>query len=230
MNDDELGRYLAHSIERRVGSVTPHVDLEELLVRTQRRLSRQRRVLVAAAVAVLVIGVLAGYVVGHAGDEHGAAVNAALDNGTPRFASPAPRFEPANMSAAMAAIDQASHSAFDGGVDLRQKADAIQNAAGIESLTQSAKARQNAIRFGYTAEQLAGATISVLATRFIDSTHAIVQFSLTIPGHGEILSYRVGYAVLVDGRWKVALRTECDLLSLNGLGAQCPPTPTAPAG
>ena len=228
MNDDELGRYLAHSIERRVGSVTPHVDLEELLVRTQRRLSRQRRVLVAAAVAVLVIGVLAGYVVGHAGDEHGAAVNAALDDGAPRFASPAPRFEPANVGAAMAAIDQAFHSAFDGGVDPRQKADAIQNAAGIESLTQSA--RQNAIRFGYTAEQLAGATISVLATRFIDSTHAIVQFSLTIPGHGEILRDRVGYAVLVDGHWKVALRTECDLLSLNGLGAQCPPASTAPPG
>ena len=131
MNDDELGRYLAHSIERRVGSVTPHVDLEELMVRTQRRLSRQRRVLVAAAVAVLVIGVLAGYVVGHAGDEHGAAVNAALDDGAPRFASPAPRFEPANVGAAMAAIDQAFHAAFDGGVDPRQKADAIQNAAGI---------------------------------------------------------------------------------------------------
>ena len=57
-----------------------------------------------------------------------------------------------------------------------------------------------------------------------------MQFSLTIPGHGEILRDRVGYAVLVDGRWKVALRTECDLLSLNGLGAQCPPAPTAPAG
>ena len=138
MNDDELGRYLGHSIERRVGSVTPRVDLEELLVRTQRRL-RQRRVLVAAAVAVLVIGVLAGYVVGHAGDEHGTAVNAALDDGAPRFASPAPPFEPANVGAAMAAIEQAFHSAFDGGVDPRQKADAIQTAAGIESLTQSAR-------------------------------------------------------------------------------------------
>ena len=27
-----------------------------------------------------------------------------------------------------------------------------------------------------------------------------MQFSLTIPGHGEILRDRVGYAVLVDGR------------------------------
>jgi hypothetical protein len=214
MNDDELGRYVGQSIERRVGSVTPRVDLEELLVRTQRRLSHQRRVLVAAVVAVLVIGGLAGYVVGHAGDDDRAAVNAALDDGAPRFASPAPAFEPANVAAANAAIGQAFHSAFDGGVDPRQKAKAIQNGASIESLTQSA--RQN--------------TISVLATRFIDSTHAIVQFSLTIPGHGEVLKDRVGYAVLVNGRWKVALRTECDLLSLNGLGVQCPPAPASPSG
>jgi hypothetical protein len=70
----------------------------------------------------------------------------------------------------------------------------------------------------------------VLATRFIDSTHAIVQFSLTISGHGEVLKDRVGYAVLVNGRWKVALRMECDLLSLNGLGVQCPPAPTSASG
>jgi hypothetical protein len=228
MNDDELGRYVGRSIERRVGSVTPRVDLEELLVRTQRRLSRQRRVLVAAVVAVLVIGGLAGYVVGHAGDDHRAAVNAALDDGAPRAASPAPGFEPANVAAANAAIERAFHSAFDGSVDARQRSDAIQNAPSIASLTQAAQ--QNAIRFGYTAEQLAGTTISVLATRFIDSTHAIVQFSITIPGHGEILRDRVGYAVLVDGRWKVAVRTECDLLSLDGLGAQCPPAPASASG
>jgi hypothetical protein len=227
MNDDELGRYLGQSIERRVQRVTPRVDLEELLARTQRRLTRQRRVLVAAAVAVLVIGGLSGYLVGQAGDDHGAATNAALDDGAPRFASPAAGFEPANVAVANAAIEQAFHSAFDGGVDPRQRADAIQNGVSIESLTQSA--RQNAIRFGYTAEQLGGTTISVLATRFIDSTHAIVQFSLTIPGHGEVLRDRVGYAVLVDGRWKVALRTECDLLSLNGLGVQCPPVASSPS-
>ncbi|HEX4530344.1 MAG TPA: hypothetical protein VIA11_13155 [Acidimicrobiia bacterium] len=228
MNDDELGRHLGHSIERRVRSVTPRVHLEELLVRTQRRLSRQRRILVAAAVAVLLLGGLAGYLVGHADDDHRAAVNAALDDGAPRAASAAPGFEPANVEAANAEIEQAFHSAFDGGVDPRQRADAIQNAASIESLTQSAT--QNAARFGYTAEQLAGTTTSVLATRFIDSTHAIVQFSITIPGHGEILRDRVGYAVLVDGRWKVALRTECDLLSLDGLGAQCPPAPATASG
>jgi hypothetical protein len=221
MNDDELGRYLGQSIERRVQTVTPRVDLEELLVRTQRRLSRQRRVLVAAVVAVLVVGGLAGYLIGHAADRNGGGTNVALDDGAPGFASPTPGFEPTNVDAAIADISQAFHSAFDGGVPAREKADAIQDGASIESLAQ--ESRQNAMRFGYTPEQLAGTSINLFGTRFIDATHAIVQFSITIPGHGEILKDRIGYAVLVDGRWKVALRTECDLLSLNGLGRQCPP-------
>jgi hypothetical protein len=65
----------------------------------------------------------------------------------------------------------------------------------------------------------------VRTTSFIDETHAIVQFTLTVPGHGPILTDRVGYAVLDGGRWKVALRTVCDLLSLGGLGTQGPPAP-----
>jgi hypothetical protein len=63
----------------------------------------------------------------------------------------------------------------------------------------------------------------VLGTSFIDETHAIVRFTLTVPGHGAILTDRVGYAVIDGGRWKVALRTVCDLLSLGGLSGQCPP-------
>ncbi len=184
--------------------------------------------LVAAVVAVLVIGGLAGFLVAQAADDPGASTNVALDDGAPGFASPAAGFEPANVDAAMADITQAFHSAFDGGVPDREKVDAIQEGASILSLAQ--QATQTAMRFGYTAEQLAGTSVSVLGMRFIDSTHAIVQFSITIPGHGEVLKDRVGYAVLVDGRWKVALRTECDLLSLNGLGRQCPPVPTSPSG
>ena len=65
----------------------------------------------------------------------------------------------------------------------------------------------------------------MLDTAFIDASHAVVHFTLTIPGHGPILADRVGYAVLTDGRWKVALRTACDLLSLDGLGRTCPPAP-----
>ena len=34
---------------------------------------------------------------------------------------------------------------------------------------------------------------------FIDATHAIVRFSITIPGHGTLVRDRVGYAVQTDG-------------------------------
>jgi hypothetical protein len=224
MNDDELGQRLKRSIDRRVQTVTPRVDIEELFVRTQHRLVHQRRILVAAVVAVLTIGGLAGYFVGQSADDNGGGTNIALDDGAPGFASTSPGFEPANIEATRADIAQVFHSAFDGNVPTRDKLDAIQNGTSIQSLAR--ESQQNATRFGFTAEQLAGTSISVLDTKFIDATHAIVQFSLTVPGHGEILVDRVGYAVLIDGRWKVALRTVCDLLSLGGLGHQCPPAPT----
>jgi hypothetical protein len=227
MNDDELGQQLKRSIDRRVQTVTPRVDVEELLVRTQHRLGRQRRVLVAALAAMLAIGGLAGYFVAQAAGDDGSGTTVALDDGAPGFASPAPGFEPANIEATRTAITRAFHSAFDGGVSSRERFDAIQNGASVQALAQ--EVQRNAARFGYSAEQLAGTSISVLAPRFIDATHAIVQFSLAVPGHGVILVDRIGYAVLVDGRWKVALRTYCDLLSLNGLGRQCPPVPTTSA-
>jgi hypothetical protein len=221
MNDDDLGQRLGRNIDRRVRSVTPRADIEELLVRTQRRLAHQRRLLFGAVVVVLAIGGVGGYLLGHAPDGDPARTEVAVDDGAPGFANTSPAFEPANIEATRADIARAFHSAFDGGVPAREKVDAVQNGASIQGL--SRESRRNAGRFGYTEEQLAGSSISVLDTAFIDATHAVVHFSLAVPGHGEILVDRVGYAVLVDGRWKVALRTVCDLLSLDGLGRQCPP-------
>jgi hypothetical protein len=227
MNDDELGAKLGQSIERRVRAVKPSVGMDELLVRTQRRLARQRRLLVALVVTVLAVGGITGYLVGHTTDgDTGPRV--ALDDGAPGFASHAPAFEPANVEATRALISQAFHSAFDGGVPQSEKVAAIQYGSTLEPLAR--ESQQFVEQFGYTAEQIAGTSITVLDTSFIDATHAIVHFSLTIPGHGVVLVDRVGYAVYVDGRWKVALRTECDLLSLNGLGGQCPPTAVPGSG
>ena len=78
---------------------------------------------------------------------------------------------------------------------------------------------------GYTDEELSGKTIAVLNTHFVDPTHAVVHFTLSIPGRGAVLVDQAGYAVREDGRWKVALRTACDILSLSGLSQQCPPVP-----
>ena len=49
-------------------------------------------------------------------------------------------------------------------------------------------------RFGYTDDQLAGNVVTVSDPSFIDATHAIVKFSLTIPDHGTVVRDRVGYA------------------------------------
>jgi DNA-directed RNA polymerase specialized sigma24 family protein len=64
-----------------------------------------------------------------------------------------------------------------------------------------------------------------------DSTHAIVQFSITIPDHGEIPRDRVGYAVLVDGagRWPCARNATC-CRSTASARSECPPAPATASG
>ena len=77
-------------------------------------------------------------------------------------------------------------------------------------------------RFGYTDDQLAGNVVTVSDPSFIDATHAIVKFSLTIPDHGTVVKDRVGYAVQTDGRWQVAARTVCDIVWPGTTSPACP--------
>ena len=165
-----------------------------------------------------------GYAIGRSGQ--GPATPAsivALDDGLPGPHANAIGYEPANIDVARADIAAAFHDAFDGSAPEPAKLAAIQDGVRMQALTRQSK--EWVQQFGFTAEQLAGTSISVLDASFIDETHAIVRFTLSIPGHGVILADRVGYAVVDGGRWKVALRTVCDLLSLNGRGARCPPDP-----
>jgi hypothetical protein len=224
VNDDELTRSLADASVRRVHDIAPRPDVDELLTRIERRSNRQRSVLVASIATVLILGSFGGYLVGRSTDDGPARRTVvALSDGLPASPPSGDNYEPANVDAATAEIAGAFHSAYDGGVAESVRASAIQDGPSIEALTKASRA--SAERFGYTPEQLAGASISVLDTSFIDDTHAVVHFTLTIPGHGPILADRAGYAVLADGRWRVALRTACDLLSLSGLGSQCPSAP-----
>jgi hypothetical protein len=98
---------------------------------------------------------------------------------------------------------------------------AIQQGASLESRRRQVLAFARAR--GYTTEQFAGTTIDVLDVQFIDEDHAVVRFTLTVPGHGPVMVDRVGYAVREDGTWRVALRTACDLMSLGGAAGPCPP-------
>jgi hypothetical protein len=222
VNDDDLTRSLKESAGHRVWNLDPRPNVDELMTRLDRRSSRQRSILLTSVVVVLVLGGFAGYLVGHSTDE-GTTPSAvvALDDGVPASPAASGHYVPENIETARNEIASAFHEAFDGSVTEHVRADAIQDGQALQPLTKETQLL--AQRFGYTPEQLAGTTTSVLDTSFIDDTHAVVHFTIAVPGHGEILADRVGYAVLTNGRWQVALRTACDLLSLSGLGRQCPP-------
>jgi hypothetical protein len=220
MSDEELARALGRSVEARTRKLTPRADVDDLLARVRQRAARQRRVLAASVVAVLAAGGVTGYLIGRSAENTSTTVVAA--NGSlPNPAAGSSALAPANEQAASAAVESAFHDAYTGGVPDAARAAAIQRGPELQSLSRTAI--KNAQRFGYTAEQLAGTTVKVLSVLFIDETHAAVRFTISIPGHGVMLADRIGYAVVDGGRWKVSLRTACDILSLGGLLQQCPP-------
>jgi hypothetical protein len=169
----------------------------------------------------LLVGVGVGVVLGSRSDSGSSRAVVALADGVPGPRPPSATFQPADVKASRAAVVQAFHDAFDGPVSEVDWIAATQDGRALLRLR--AESVKRAEKFGYTPEQFAGTTVDVLDVSFIDDTHAVVKFTLTIPGHGPVLVDRVGYAILDGRRWRVALRTACDLLSLSGLGQECPP-------
>jgi hypothetical protein len=223
MSDIELASSIARSVEHRVGALSPRPDVEDLLARMGRRASRQRRSFVAGLVVALVAAGFAGYLIGTANEDSGTgAVVAAQSDGLPSPEASSLALEPADAEAARAAITQAFHDALTGSTPDSTRSAAIQDGESLQALR--GEVVMYAQRYGYTSEQLAGTSITVLGIAFIDEQHAAVRFTVSVPDHGDVLVDRVGYAFFDRGRWKVALRTACDLLSLNGLHRQCPPS------
>ncbi len=62
--------------------------------------------------------------------------------------------------------------------------------------------------------------ISVDEVVFIDTQHAAVWFSISIDGRRLLRNHR-GDAVVVDGSWKMARSTFCQLMAMGGIS--CPP-------
>ena len=63
--------------------------------------------------------------------------------------------------------------------------------------------------------------ITVEAIRFIAEDEALVSFVLVFPAEPLSRLPSNGAAVLIDGEWKVARQTYCDLV--QSLGVECPP-------
>jgi hypothetical protein len=218
----DIGRSLSQSLGRRLQRVTPRPDLEQLLGRLDRRSSRQRNLLLSLLVAATAIAAVFAYTT-LTSDSSSETAIVVPNDGVPDSAPSRIAIEPENVAAAQLAIGEAFHDAFDGATPAGTRRAATQRGGEIEDLRRQAIAI--GVQHGYSEAQLAGTTITVLDVKFVDATHAAVHFTLTIPDHGAVLVDQVGYAVFDGGRWQVALRTACDLLSLSGLSQPCPPAP-----
>ena len=219
----ETADALKRSLDQRTRRVDPRPDVDELLRRVQARASRRQHLAMFAIVLVLVVGTAVGFLIGQSStDGRSASVSIAARDSigpTPNADTP---LQPDDVGAAMSAIGTAFHDGFDGASPESARIAATQGGSQMVQLWHDSS--EFAARFGYTAEQIAGTTIVVRDISFIDATHAIVRFTITIPGHGDVLVDRIGYAVFTDGRWKISSRTACDLVSLTGALKDCPPS------
>lgn len=57
--------------------------------------------------------------------------------------------------------------------------------------------------------------------KFLNEREAAVRYSLILDGRQPLVGNSIGRAVLVDGEWKVARSTYCELLAAGGSGARC---------
>ena len=221
MTDQDLTRSLDRAVDHRVESARLRPDVDDLFQRVERRASRDRRLRSGLLVVFLAVGGLVGFAIGR--DDSGSDLQpiAVASDGVADAATEPAALAPTDLEAAQAGVERVFHDAYSGGVTEAERTAAIQDGASLGALRKEQLA--DAAAHGYTAEQLAGTTIDVLGVQFIDEDHAAVRFTISVPGHGDVLVDRIGYAVRLDGRWKVTLRTACDLLSLGGSRRPCPP-------
>ena len=213
--DDELGARLKQSIDARVRRARATDDVEDLLAHAEAYRRRQRtRLLAGAVVAVVVVAVgafLLGGSLADGGDQTAVVI--------PRSADGADVYAPADLAQAGLDIAAAYRDVFGPAPD-HTKIGAMQ--LGSELLPLLRRSGEIAQRFGYTPDQLSRNVVTVSDPSFIDATHAIVRFSISIPDHGMIVKDRVGYAVKTNGRWQVAARTVCDIVWPGTTSPACP--------
>ena len=216
-SDDELGARLGRSIDTRVRRLRPKEDLDDLLARSEARRRRQRRQFAAGTAIAVVVVAIGAFVLGAATSDD--SVDSTTAVVIPRSPDLADIYAPGDLARAGVEIASAYRTVFGPAPD-SAKAASIQLGPDIIPLLHRSK--EIATRFGYTEDQLAGNVVTVSDPSFIDATHAIVRFSITIPGHGTAVKDRVGYAVQTKGKWQVAARTVCDLVWPSGTWAACP--------
>jgi hypothetical protein len=220
--DDDFGAQVGRTIEARVRRIRPVDDLEALLTKSAELRRRQRRRFAVGTTLLLIVVAIAAYSIGTAstsstGDETTAVV-------VPRAPTVADVYAPEDLARAGIEISSAYRDVF-GPASNDAKVEAMQ--LGPQLLPLLHRSGEIAQRFGYTEDQISRNTVTVSDPSFIDATHAIVKFSITIPDHGTVVKDRLGYAVQIDGRWLVAARTVCDIVWPGTTSPACPAKTTS---
>src|SRR3954464_15405346 len=216
-SDDELGAQLGRSIDARVRRLRPENDLDDLLARSEARRRRQKRQFAAGGTIAVLVVAIGAFVMGASTSDDGDTTTAVV---IPKSSNVADIYAPAELARAGVEIATAYRNVFAPASDA-SKVSSIQLGEDLVPLLH--RSTDIARRFGYTDDQLAGNVVTVSEPSFIDATHAIVKFSITIPGHGTVVRDRGGYGVQPDGRGQVAARTVCDIVWPG------PPSPACPA-
>jgi hypothetical protein len=214
--DDDLGAQLGRSIDARVRRLRPELDFDDLLARSEERRRRQRSRFLVGGTVLLVLVAVGAFVAGASTSDEGGDTTAVV---IPKSSNDAEVYAPADLTQAGLQIAAAYRNVFGPATDDAKETSMQLGDALLPLLHRSSEIAQ---RFGYTPDQLSRNVVTVSDPSFIDATHAIVRFSITIPDHGTAVKDRVGYAVLTGGRWQVAARTVCDIVWPGTTSRACP--------
>jgi hypothetical protein len=218
MPDDRFDQLMESSLRQRVRNHDPQPDLHRLDERATRRVHKQRGAWAGALVATLALGLLGGWIWStHISSPSRSDI--AVEVGDASNSEPPNAIEPTDPSTAREAISAAFETVFGGSVRRNQQIAAMQQGTRMAGLM--SQAARTAELEGVTREQLAGTRVAVGTVTFIDPTHAVVPFTITVPEHST--TNNTGYAVVDSGRWKVALRTACDVLMAGRANDVCSP-------
>jgi hypothetical protein len=127
---------------------------------------------------------------------------------------PAGEEQPADADSARQSITEAYEYVFTAGNDKTQNAQYVENSDALKAPAD--QATQN------FPEASATITVDVGEIRFLSATEAALYFELKYNG-GVLFGQQIGYAKVIDGRWKIEYATNC--MVLGWAGAQCDPPP-----
>jgi len=127
---------------------------------------------------------------------------------------PAGSEQPADVAAAKQGVTDAYKYVFTAGNDSTKNGDYIEDVESVKSAADTTKSN--------FPEASATVSVEVGEIRFLSANEAALYFELKYDG-GALFGQQIGYAKLIDGRWKIERDTMCMVLGWGG--GQCDPPP-----